>query len=294
MITLKPHYYKHLIKLALREDLNTTGDVSTNAVFTGKETGTFRLTAKSRGVLCGTEVFCEAFRQIDKKLTVDFYYADGDILTPGTVTARVHGSIRSILMGERTALNFISHLSGIATRAHELVSIARSAAQNRSQNNQQPCVRILDTRKTLPGYRMLQKYAVSIGGAENHRIGLYDMVMLKDNHIDAAGSITLAVEKVRKRWGSKYKIEVEARTLKDVEEALSLNVDRIMLDNMDNETIQKAIKIINGKIETEASGNMNEHRLSELADSGLTFISFGELTHSVKAFDFSLKHEKPE
>lgn len=293
MISLKPHYYKHLVKLALKEDLNTIGDISTNAVFTGKETGTFRLTAKSQGILCGTAVFREVFNQIDKKLTVDFYYSDGDTLTLGTVTARVHGSIRSILMGERTALNFISHLSGIATRAHELVSIAHSAAHSCTQDKQQ-CVRILDTRKTLPGYRMLQKYAVSIGGAENHRIGLYDMVMLKDNHIDAAGSITKAVEKVRKRWGNKYKIEVEARTLSDVEEALSLNVDRIMLDNMDNNTIQKAIKIINGKIETEASGNMNERRLAELANSGLTFISFGELTHSVKAFDFSLKHEKPE
>lgn len=290
MISLKPNYYKHLVKLALKEDLNTIGDVSTNAVFTGKETGTFRLTAKADGILCGTAVFREVFRQIDKNLTIDFYYADGDTLTPGTITARVHGSIRSILMGERTALNFISHLSGIATRAHELVSIARSAAQN----SQQPCVRILDTRKTLPGYRMLQKYAVSIGGAENHRIGLYDMVMLKDNHIDAAGSITQAVKKVQKRWGNKYKIEVEARTLADVQEALSLNVDRIMLDNMDNDSIRKAIAIINNRIETEASGNMNDQRLAELADSGLTFISFGELTHSVKAFDFSLKHEKPE
>jgi len=282
------------VKLALKEDLNSVGDVSTNAVFTGKEIGTFRLIAKAQGVLCGTAVFCEVFRQIDTRLTIDSYFTDGDSLTPGTVVARVHGSIRSILMGERTALNFISHLSGIATRAHELVSIAHNVVQNENQNNQEQCVRILDTRKTLPGYRMLQKYAVGIGGAENHRIGLYDMVMLKDNHIDAAGGITQAVEKVRKRWGNKYKIEVEARTLTDVQEALSLNVDRIMLDNMDNDTILKAIKIINGKIETEASGNMNEQRLAKLAGSGLTFISFGELTHSVKAFDFSLKHEKPE
>ena len=289
MITLLPKHYKHLIKLALKEDLDTQGDVSSQAVFTGKETGTFKLIAKSTGILCGADVFREVFRQIDKKLKVEFYHPDGAMLVPGTITARVHGSILSILQGERTSLNFISHLSGVATKAHELVKTAQ-----KSTTGTDPVVKILDTRKTLPGYRMLQKYAVSIGGAENHRIGLFDMVMLKDNHIDAAGSITNAVQKVRERWGNRYKIEVEARTLKDVEEALALKVDRIMLDNMDNITIHQALTIINGQIETEASGNMNEQRLIELAKSGLTYISFGELTHSVKAFDFSLKHEKME
>lgn len=289
MIALQPKHYKHLIQLALKEDLDARGDVSTLAVFTRKEKGTFVLKAKSAGILCGIEIFREVFRQIDKKLHVEFYYTDGATLLPGTIIARVHGSISSILQGERTALNIISHLSGIATRAHELVKIAQNATKGTD-----PVVKILDTRKTLPGYRMLQKYAVSVGGAENHRIGLFDMVMLKDNHIDASGSITQAVQKVRKRWGNRFKIEVEARTLNDVKEALALKVDRIMLDNMDNNTVYQALRIINGQIETEASGNMNETRLTELAKSGLTYISFGELTHSVKAFDFSLKHEKLE
>jgi nicotinate-nucleotide pyrophosphorylase (carboxylating) len=284
---LKAEYYRNLVRVALKEDLGKAGDVSSLAVFGKKESGTFKLLAKQSGILCGAAVFSEVFRQLDRKLRVEFLFKDGSRLARGTVVARVSGSILSILQSERTALNFISHLSGIATRASELTEIAQ---KNGSQNP----VRIFDTRKTLPGYRMLQKYAVRTGGAENHRIGLFDMVMLKDNHIDAAGGISNAVRKVRERWGSRYKIEVEARTLGDVEEALRLGVDRIMLDNMDNATILAAIKIIGNRVETEASGNMTEERLEQLASSGLTYISFGELTHSVKVFDFSLKHEKTE
>ncbi len=284
---LKAEYYRNLVRVALKEDLGKTGDVSSLAVFGKKESGVFKLLAKQSGILCGAEVFSEVFRQLDRKLRVEFLFKDGSSLASGTIVARVTGSILSILQGERTALNFISHLSGIATRSGELAEIAR-------KNGGKNPVRILDTRKTLPGYRMLQKYAVRTGGAENHRIGLYDMVMLKDNHIDAAGGISNAVRKVRERWGACYKIEVEARTLGDVEVALGLGVDRIMLDNMDNATITAALRITGGKVETEASGNMTEGRLADLAESGLTYISFGELTHSVKVFDFSLKHEKTE
>lgn len=286
-MNLKAKYYRNLVRVALQEDLGKTGDVSSMAVFGKNESGSFKLLAKQSGILCGAEVFSEVFRQIDRKLRVEFLFKDGSRLASDTIVARVTGSILSVLQGERTALNFISHLSGIATRSAELVEIAR-------KNGGKNPVRILDTRKTLPGYRMLQKYAVRSGGAENHRIGLYDMVMLKDNHIDAAGGISNAVRRVRKRWGNRYQIEVEARTLGDVEEALGLGVDRIMLDNMDNDTILAALKIIGSRVDTEASGNMTEDRLAELAGSGLTYISFGEVTHSVKAFDFSLKHEKTE
>ncbi|MCX7655954.1 MAG: carboxylating nicotinate-nucleotide diphosphorylase [Treponemataceae bacterium] len=282
---LKKAYYVRLVREALKEDLGKHGDVSTQAVFTGKEKGSFRLIAKDKGILCGAEVFSEVFRQLDRRIVVNWSYTDGALLEPKAVVAYVRGPVKSILMGERTALNFISHLSGVASRAHELVQIAQQHGRTRP-------VRILDTRKTIPGFRMLQKYAVTIGGAENHRIGLYDMVLLKDNHIDAAGGITAAVEKVRKKWGRHFKIEVETRTLTDVEEALALGVDRIMLDNMDNETILRALEIVAGRVETEASGNMNEERLAQLTGTGLTYISFGELTHSVRAFDFSLKHEK--
>jgi nicotinate-nucleotide pyrophosphorylase (carboxylating) len=282
---LKKSYYVPHVRRALREDLGTRGDVSSLAVFTGKEQGRFTLIAKDSGLLCGAAVFSEVFHQLDKKIKLEWYLADGAYLEAATVAARVSGPVKSILMGERTALNFISHLSGVASRADQLLRIARSSGKAQA-------VRILDTRKTLPGFRMLQKYAVSTGGAENHRIGLYDMVMLKDNHIDSAGGITTAVQRVRNRWGNRFKIEVETRTLEDVKEALSLGVDRIMLDNMDNNTIEAALAIIDNSIETEASGNMKEERLAELSGLGLTYISFGALTHSVKAFDFSLKHEK--
>lgn len=282
---LKKSYYASHVKRALREDLGSLGDVSTQALFTGREMGSFRLMAKDSGILCGSAVFSEVFHQLDAAIQVEWYAQDGNRLEAKAVAARVSGPVKSILMGERTALNFISHLSGVASRANHLVQVARGGGNGTA-------LRILDTRKTLPGFRMLQKYAVATGGAENHRIGLYDMVMLKDNHIDAAGSITGAVEKVRERWGDRFRIEVETRTLEDVKEALSLGVDRIMLDNMDNGMIREALAIVDNTVETEASGNMDEKRLSGLSHLGLTFVSFGELTHSVTAFDFSLKHEK--
>ena len=177
-------------------------------------------------------------------------------------------------------MNLLSHLSGIASKTNEFV---------RETNGRST---ILDTRKTLPGLRELQKYAVRCGGGENHRMGLYDMVMVKDNHIDAAGGIEKAVNKVRDKWGSKYKIEVETRTLEEVGKALISGVDRIMLDNMNIETMRKAVELINGKTETEASGNMILDRISKVSQTGVDFISVGELTHTVKAFDFSLKRGK--
>lgn len=265
-----------LIDIAFDEDFAQYGDVTTDAVFpNGLGDGTYVLKAKDNGILCGKEVFEMVFKKLDPSLQVTFVHSDGDSVSYGDAVAEINGKIASILKGERTALNFICYLSAIATRTNEFVKAAAP-------------VKILDTRKTLPGYRHLAKYAVACGGAVNHRIGLYDMVMIKDNHIDGAGGIAPAVNRVREKWGNKYKIEVETRNLAEVEEAVQLNVDRIMLDNMDNETIAKAVKIINEKTEIEASGNMTLERVKTLAGSGVDFISVGELTHSVKVFDFSL------
>lgn len=265
-----------LIDIAFDEDFAQSADVTTDAIFPdGMGNGTYILRAKDNGILCGTQIVEMVFKKLDSSLKVDFMHSDGDFISYGDVVAEIEGKIASILKGERTALNFICYLSAIATRTNEFVKAASP-------------VKILDTRKTLPGYRRLAKYAVACGGAVNHRMGLYDMVMIKDNHIDGAGSIAQAVKLVREKWGNRYKIEAETRNLTEVEEALRLDVDRIMLDNMDNQTIMKAVKMINGKKEIEASGNMTLERVKTLADSGIDYISVGELTHSVTVFDFSL------
>lgn len=286
--TMEAKQYTALIKSALAEDLGSDGDITSAVLFCNGEQSVFRLIAKDAGILCGIDVFCAVFAELDKTLSVESYKRDGDSLESGRIVARVSGSTKSILTAERTALNFVSHLSGIATKTRRFVE----AAQSCKTSGAAPALKILDTRKTIPGLRLLQKYAVATGGGQNHRMGLYDMVMLKDNHIDAAGGITLAVKKIRDRWGWRFKIEVEARTLDDVREALAAGADRIMLDNMDDELMRAAVKIVDGKAETEASGNMTIERLAMLADSGLTFISFGELTHTVSVFDFSLKQER--
>ncbi len=273
--------YLPLIKIALKEDLGKTGDITTDPIFKNNNTiKSFVLIAKENGILCGKDIFTDVFKTLDKKCLVEFYYNDSEKITKGTIIARVKGKVSTILKGERTGLNFISHLSGIATKTNLFVEKAKGK------------IKILDTRKTIPGLRYLQKYAVKCGGGTNHRIGLFDMVLIKDNHIDASGSITSAVNLVRKKFGNKYKIEVETRNLKEVEEALSLKVDRIMLDNMDIETIKQAIKMIDKKIETEVSGNMTIDKIEKMAELGIDYISFGELTHTIKVFDFSLKKEK--
>lgn len=271
--------YMRLVRTALAEDLGKDGDVTSESIFTGRERAVFALRSKDAGILCGAEVFAAVFRELDRKSSVEFYFKDGDELKNGDIVARVRGRLVPILSGERTALNLVSHLSGVATKAHRFAHVAGS----------KPAV--LDTRKTVPGMRMLQKYAVRTGGAQNHRIGLFDMVLIKDNHVDAAGGITKAVERARKRWGDRFKIEVETRNLDEVREALDAGVDRIMLDNMDDQTMRRAVDLVAGRAETEASGNMTEERLSRLGETGVDFVSFGELTHTVKIFDFSLKQE---
>lgn len=262
------------IRLSLEEDLGADGDVTTDAIF-GDETASYKLTAKDHGVVCGLDVFKRVFELVDGGLDVVLNFRDGDTVNYGDTVAVVSGRVNSILKGERTALNYISHLSGISTKTAVFVKNAGD-------------IKILDTRKTIPGLRELQKYAVKTGGGENHRIGLYDMVMIKDNHIDLSGGITQAVEKIRSKWGSRFKIEVETRNLKEVYEALDCGADRIMLDNMDIELMKEAIAVIGKKAEVEASGNMTLERLKNLTGIGIDYISFGELTHTVTVFDYSL------
>ena len=285
---------RRLIQMALAEDLYRAGDVSSQALFGPGDRSVFCLLAKDSGVLCGLDVFRAVFAKVDRRLVVSSDYHDGERLEPGQVVARVSGPTAAILTGERTALNFLSHLSGIATKTAGFVA-ALNAAATRLAAKGQPVNAlpvILDTRKTLPGWRFLQKYAVRCGGGQNHRLGLFDMIMLKDNHIDAAGGIPLAVAKARKRWGRRFRIEVETRNLTEVEQALTAGADRIMLDNMDDAMMRAAVQLVAGRAETEASGNMTVERLCALADSGISYISFGELTHSVTVFDFSLKQER--
>lgn len=286
-----PTTLEKLLEMAFSEDLGHLGDVTSDAIFTDNKTDIYWLVAKQDGVLCGSDIFRSAFNYLDReypdkrssyvKSEVEFYFSDGDYLKNGQKVAKIEGSLNTLLKGERVALNFISHLSGIATQVRNWTNLISSIANTNTK--------ILDTRKTLPGWRQLQKYAVKCGGGSNHRMGLYDMVMIKDNHIDGVGSITKAVEMVRSKWGSRFKIEVETRDLTEVQEALDLGVDVIMLDNMDIVTMADAVKIVNRKAATEASGNMTLERVKDVAATGVDFISVGALTHSVTAFDFSLR-----
>lgn len=286
-----PTTLEKLLEMAFSEDLGHLGDVTSDAIFTDNKTDIYWLVAKQDGVLCGSDIFRSAFNYLDReypdkrssyvKSEIEFYFSDGGYLKNGQKVAKIEGSLNTLLKGERVALNFISHLSGIATQVRNWTNLISSIANTNTK--------ILDTRKTLPGWRQLQKYAVKCGGGSNHRMGLYDMVMIKDNHIDGVGSITKAVEMVRSKWGSRFKIEVETRDLTEVQEALDLGVDVIMLDNMDIVTMADAVKIVNRKAATEASGNMTLERVKDVAATGVDFISVGALTHSVTAFDFSLR-----
>ncbi len=279
--------YLPLIRRSLAEDLGSGlfrkgRDVTSEAIFDRKTRAVFTLLAKDDGILCGIEPFAAVFTLLDRRARVVRYFSDGDHVRKGDVVARVSGRLIAILSGERTALNLVSHLSAVATKASLFAAAAGS----------KPIV--LDTRKTIPGLRVLQKYAVRTGGASNHRMGLFDMILIKDNHVDAAGGIAKAVAKARGRWGNRFKIEVETRTLDEVREALDAKAERIMLDNMDNAAMRAAVLLIAGRAETEASGNMTLERLKSLGEVGVDYVSFGEFTHTVKAFDFSLKEESCE
>ncbi len=268
---------KKIIKRALKEDI-ARGDITTNAIISKKSKSIGRFLVKSDGVICGLSIAKMVFEELDKNISFKMFCKDGDFLKAGTIAAEIKGSERTLLTGERTALNFMQRLSGISTMAHSY-----------SEKLKDTTAQLLDTRKTVPGLRMLDKYAVKKGGGKNHRIGLYDMVLIKDNHIKAAGSITKAVSLIRNKYGNKFRIEVETKNIDEVREALETKADIIMLDNMSIEIMKEAVKIIAGKAKTEASGNITSENIAEVASTGVDFISVGALTHSVKALDISMK-----
>jgi len=269
----------HLIELALREDLGDAGDLTSKATLPDSVRLRGRVVAKADGVIAGLPLIEMVYQQIDPAVEVRLSSRDGDTVTRGTLVAEVEGKGQSILTGERVALNFLQRLSGIATLTAQFVgAVAGTKAV------------ILDIRKTTPGWRLLEKYAVVQGGGQNHRIGLYDMVLIKDNHIDGAGSITKAVEAVRAyQPASSVPIEVEVRNFDELREVLPLNVDRVLLDNMTDDQMREAVKITAGRVKLEASGNMNLQRVASVAATGVDYISVGALTHSAPALDLSMK-----
>lgn len=271
---------ENLIKSALLEDIGD-GDHSTLACIPPEATGSAKMVAKQEGVICGTEVGRMVFEMVDKSLQVSILKADGEHVAKGDVVMTVEGHSGSILTAERTALNFMQRMSGIATEANRMVGMLQGLG-----------TRLLDTRKTTPNMRLLEKYAVHCGGATNHRIGLYDMVMLKDNHIDFAGGIEAAIDRTHnylKANGKDLRIEIEVRDLDELERVLAHGgVDRIMLDNFDVATLREAVRRIGHRYETEASGGITEQTLRSYAETGVDFISVGALTHHIKSLDISL------
>ena len=258
---------------ALLEDIGG-GDITTNSIIPHESKVKAFLLAKEPGIIAGLNVAETVFTTLDEKIVFTKKVNDGSRVDAKTVIAEMEGSYRAILTGERTALNFLQRMSGIATQTAKFVEAVSGTK-----------TKILDTRKTAPGLRLLDKYAVKCGGGTNHRIGLYDLVMIKDNHIKVAGSITKAVDQVLKTLPKGIKIEVETSNLDEVKEALQTKADIIMLDNMSTEMMKEAVDIINGKMLVEASGNMSIERIKETAQTGVDFISVGALTHSVKALD---------
>ncbi len=268
----------HIVE-SLAEDVQQ-GDYSTLASVGENETKKVKLVAKQDGILCGVDVFCMVFDILGNVQTTK-YKQDGERIKKGDIILRMQGNARSILTGERTALNYMQLLSGIATTTNEYVSLISGMH-----------TKLLDTRKTTPGLRFLEKYAVKTGGAYNHRFGLFDMIMLKDNHIDFAGGIKQAIQKTNdylKKNNLNLKIEIEVRDFKELDEVLEFGgVDRIMLDNFTPKDLQKAIQIIAGRYETEASGGITKDALKSYAESGVDYISVGALTHHISALDISL------
>lgn len=270
---------KKIISRALEEDLGL-GDVTTDSIFLKDQMTGAELRAKQSGVFAGQEIFQEVMHQVDSKIELIWHKNDGEAFVKGDVIVTLKGSVVSLLKAERVALNFIQRMSGIATMTAAFVSRAEPYG-----------VSIVDTRKTLPGLRLLDKMAVKMGGGKNHRMGLYDAVMIKDNHIEAAGSISEAVKRVKSQIGHTLKIEVEIKGLDQLKEAISSDVDIIMLDNMDCEMMKEAVGLANKKVILEASGNMTLDRIEEVAATGVDVISVGALTHSVEAVDMSLIFE---
>lgn len=272
-------FVDNVIKEALKEDINYV-DVTTDYLIDENDESKAYFLAKDSGVLAGIEIAMRVFTLLDSSVNFEILIKDGTRVKKGDIIAKLSGKTRALLKGERTALNLVQHLSGIATKTNQCVELVKGTNAS-----------VCDTRKTLPGLRVLQKYAVTCGGGKNHRYNLSDGAMLKDNHIDAYGSITNAVNELRSKAGHMIKIEVETRNLEELREALDVNADVIMLDNMSYDMMKEAVKITNGKALLEASGNVTEENIREVAECGVDIISLGVLTHSVTAFDISMKME---
>lgn len=279
-MSLPQFYVDDIILRALKEDINYL-DVSADYLIPEDQRNDAYFVAKADGVLCGLDVALRTFRLLDDTFTAKVYKKDGDKIQKGDLIAEFSGKTVLLLKGERTALNLLQHMSGIATATARAVELVKGTN-----------AQITDTRKTLPGLRALQKYAVVCGGGKNHRFNLSDGAMLKDNHIDASGGIESAVETLRGKLGHMVKIEVETRDLDEVRQALKAGADIIMLDNMTNDMMREAVKIIDGNAKTEASGGITLDTISEVAKTGVDIISLGALTHSVQAFDISMKMKK--
>lgn len=270
-----------LILGALKEDI-TSEDVSTNSVMPHPQAGEVDLICKQDGIICGLQVFERVFTLLDEDTKVEFFVQDGEEVKAGQLMAKVHGDIRTLLCGERTALNYLQRMSGIATYTHEVASLLAGSK-----------TKLLDTRKTTPNNRIFEKYAVRTGGGNNHRYNLSDGVLLKDNHIGAAGGVKQAIAAAKEYAPFVRKIEVEVENQQMVEEAVEAGADIIMLDNMDTDALKKAIAFINGRAELEVSGNVTKENIARLVDLGVDFISSGALTHSAPIMDISLKNLHP-
>lgn len=266
---------------ALKEDI-TSEDVSTNSVMPHPQAGEVDLICKQDGIICGLQVFERVFTLLDEDTKVEFFVQDGEEVKAGQLMAKVHGDIRTLLCGERTALNYLQRMSGIATYTHEVASLLTGSK-----------TKLLDTRKTTPNNRIFEKYAVRTGGGNNHRYNLSDGVLLKDNHIGAAGGLKQAIAAAKEYAPFVRKIEVEVENQHMVEEAVEAGADIIMLDNMDTDALKKAIAFINGRAEIEVSGNVTKENIARLVDLGVDFISSGALTHSAPIMDISLKNLHP-
>lgn len=268
------------IRLALEEDINGE-DVSTNAVMPCRKDGTVELICKEDGIIAGLKVFERVFKILDPATEIEFFTEDGKAVKKGELLANIRGDVRVLLSGERTALNYLQRMSGIATYTSKVAELLKGTK-----------TKLLDTRKTGPCMRVFEKYAVKVGGGNNHRYNLSDGVLLKDNHIDAAGGVRQAVLMAKEYAPFVRKIEVEVETLEQVKEAVEAGADIIMLDNMSVEQMQEAIRIIDGKAQTECSGNITRENIEKITSLGVDFVSSGALTHSAPILDLSLKHLK--
>lgn len=269
---------KHLIELSIKEDFGDKGDITSRTLLKElKNNVEAKVIAKENGVICGLEIVDIVYNYINPDIKIEFFKKDGDLVSKGDIILKLYGIPLSITEGERISLNFLGMMSGISTKVNKLVDLIKGST-----------TKLLDTRKTLPGLREIEKYAVSMGGGYNHRLGLYDMILIKDNHIAAVGSIKRAVELAKEQFPENMVIEIEVGNLNQVEEALTTEADILMLDNMNNQMIKEAIKLINNEKYIEVSGNVDENRLIELAEIGVDFVSMGALTHTIKPIDLSL------